>query len=166
MHSDFRELQKLCPGMMLMTASGRMMKALQQIFPFLFPGVALQLNSVAITWFRKNFFQSHKNAHGIDTVDGKNPAPLRMPQILALYQHQDLLGHPSAGIFPSTVLLFDEFSKSSFSSHFRVVLRSWVPGGNCSKRLWSSCYPGCRKKSTKGSFATWWRTQWKYLPWN
>ena len=49
MHSDFRELQKLCPGMMLMTASGRMMKALQQIFPFLFPGVALQLNSVAIT---------------------------------------------------------------------------------------------------------------------
>ena len=30
-------------------------------------------------------------------------------------------GIPSgAGIFPSTVFLFDEFSKSSFSSHFRV----------------------------------------------
>lgn len=125
--------------------------ALQQIFPLLFPGVALQLNSVAITWFckppqglpRKNFFQSHKNAHRIDTVDGKNHAPLRMPKCWF---------YTSFGA--SQVV--QEFSKSSFSRHFRV-LRSWVSGGNCSKRLRSSCYPGCRKKSTKGSFATWWR---------
>ena len=29
-----------------------------------------------------------------DTVDGKNSAPLRMLQMLVLYQYQDLLGHP------------------------------------------------------------------------
>ena len=28
------------------------------------------------------------------TVDGKNLAPLRMPQMLVLYQYQDLLVHP------------------------------------------------------------------------
>ena len=30
----------------------------------------------------------------IPTVDVKNPAPLRMPTMLVLYQYHDLLGHP------------------------------------------------------------------------
>ena len=29
-----------------------------------------------------------------DTVDGKNLAPLRMPEMLVLSQYQDLFGHP------------------------------------------------------------------------
>ena len=28
------------------------------------------------------------------TVDGKNPAPLRMPEMLVLSQYQDVFGHP------------------------------------------------------------------------
>lgn len=36
-------------------------------------------------------------------VDLWNPAPLRMPHMLVLYQYQDFLGHPKgAGLFPST----------------------------------------------------------------
>lgn len=38
----------------------------------------------------------------VDTVDGKNPASLRMPEMYVLYRYQDLFG---AGYFPSIVWL-------------------------------------------------------------
>ena len=39
-------------------------------------------------------FFLHRMNDMFDTVDGTNPAPLRMPEMLVLSQYQDVFGHP------------------------------------------------------------------------